>query len=513
MGVRASMSGPSGRPRRVKYLAILAIALFVSAAVAGYYSFGTQAIATTTITSSTSSSSATSTSSTCVSSPPAIDQRLTPSTFNAVTEFTLSPNRTPGGFAVAPDGSVWFGEWGLPGVGHLSPNGSLTEYRWPYPDTSVISECGQYTNIWGVALWNGSIWGADNFYSRLVSVDPNNGRTLAINLTSGTSPYTLSVGAGDLWFTVDQAPGIIGKLAPSSTSVQYYILPSSKNMESIYILFQNSTLAYVLSLDTSTFSPVLFSFNPSSATPTFAAAGNNATLYEPSSLAIGEGGIWATEHAASAMAFLNFTTDRWTIYPTSTVPYVPVVLTYFDGSNGTAVWFNEHYTNRMGVITGDGRYLTEYSITNPPIFNITTILENYNLVTMGLATDGAWFAAATAGIVGFVNASYHPPFSISVNATSVTVAPGGSTKIGVSYSGDVAGSNLLLQFEDNEFNNGTAKLITFAPGPVTTSPTGVSTLTLTLSARAGLQPGEYVAAATVTNGSIYRTVYFSVRVG
>jgi len=407
---------------------------------------------------------------------------------------------------------VWFGEWGLPGVGHLSPNGSLTEYKWPYPDTSVISFCGQYTNIWGVALWNGSIWGADNFYSRLVSVDPSTGKTLAVNLTSGTSPYTLSVGAGDLWFTVDQAPGVIGKLAPAGSSADYYSLPNSKNMESIYILFKNSTLAYVLSLDTLSFTPVLFSFDPTSATPTFTPAGGNQTIYEPSSLAIANGGIWATEHAASAMAFLNFTTERWTIYPTSTVPYVPAVLTYFDESNGTAVWFNEHYTNRMGVITGDGRYLTEYSITDPPIFNITTILENYNLVTMGLATDGAWFAAATAGIVGFVNASYHPPFSITANETSVALARGGTSQIGIHYTGDSTGSNLSLQFEDNEFSNGTAKLLSFTPGAVTHLPNGESEVNVVISAASDLAPGQYVGAATVTDGSIYRTVYFTVNV-
>jgi len=38
----------------------------------------------------------------------------------------------------------------------------------------------------------------------------------------------------------------------------------------------------------------------------------------------------------------------------------------------------------------------------------------------------------------------------------------------------------------------------------------VSTFTLTVSASSSLQPGEYVAAATVTNDSIYRTVYFDV---
>jgi streptogramin lyase len=503
------MSGTAPQSRRIKYLAVLAIALFVSAGAAAYYTYGTQAPGKST---GSTTSSFTTTSTTCAQAPTADDQQLPATKFDAITEYTISANRTPTGIAVAPDGSVWFGEWGLPGVGHLLPNGTLTEYKWPYADDSVISTCGQETQIWGVALWNGSVWGADNLYSRLIAVNPASGNTQEVNLTAGADPYTLAVGDGNLWFTEDTAPGVIGMLTPNSSSVQYYSLPDSKDMESLYVTFQNSTLGYVLSVDTQTFTAVLFSFDPSSSTPSFVMAGGNQTLYEPSGLAVADGGIWATEHAASAMAFLNFTTDRWTIYPTSTVPYVSEVLTYFDGSNGSATWFNEHYANRMGVLTGDGRYLTEYSITDPALFNITTILENYNMVTMGLAPDGAWFAAATAGIVGFVNGSYHPPFSVSTNATSITVAPGHSSEIAVQDAGNVTGSNLSLQFEDNEFNNGTAKFITFTPGAVSTSADGTSSFDLTVSAAASLQPGEYIAAVTVTNDSIYRSVYVTVDV-
>lgn len=487
-------------------LAVLAVLLFLGTAVVGYYTFFAPVPATTATSSTTST-----TSSSCAGTAPVTGEKLSPTTFGAVTEYQLGPNRTPGGFAVAPDGSVWFGEWGLPGVAHLYQNGTLTEYKWPYANSNVAI-CGQQTNIWGVALWNGSVWGADQWNHRLVAVNPSTGKTEVINLTKDVTPYTLSVGDGDLWFTVNAAPGVVGRVSPNSAAVQYLDLPNNTQTESIYTLFKNSTLGYVLTIDLTTFSPKLYSFNPSEANPTFTPAGGNQTLYEPSSLALGEGGIWATEHDASAMAFLNATTNQWTIYPTSTVPYVPVVLTYFDGSNGTAVWFNEHYSNRMGVITGDGRYLTEYSITNPPIFNITTILENYNMVTMGLATDGAWFAAATAGIVGFVNGSYHPPFSISTNSTSVQLAPGGSTTVGVQYTGNVPGSNLSLQFEDNENQTGTPSQISFTPGTVSTSQSGTSSFVLTLSATNTLQPGTYIGGITVTNGSIYRTVYVTIDV-
>ena len=505
--------GPRRRGVAPKFLAVLAAVLFVTAAIAGIYSFGLEGqTASSSSSSRSSTSTASSSSSACANAPPANGQRLAPTTFGAITEYTLAPNRTPGGFAVAPDGSTWFGEWGLPGVGHLTANGTLTEYRWPYTSNSPMSICGQQTQIWGVALWNGTVWAADNIYSRLVSVDPSTGQTRSINTTSGVYPYTLSVGAGDLWFTDDLAPGTIGRVTPSSTTPEYFSLPDNNHTSSQFILFHNDTRAYVLTANPVTFTAQVLAFDPSSDKPTFTPVGSSQTLYEPSGIAEGFGGIWATEHGASAMAFLNFTTNRWTIFPTSTVPYVSDVLTYFDGSNGTAVWFNEHYANRMGVLTDNGRSLTEYSITDPPLFNISTILENYNMVTMGLAKDGAWFAATTAGIVGFVNGSYAPPFRISANASSVRLSPGGAVPLGVQITGNVSGANLSLQFQDNEFSNSTAKLLTFVPGPSSPSGNGATSFTATISASGLLQAGTYVAAVTVTNGSIYRTVYLAVEV-
>ena len=78
------MSGNPGARRRVKYLAVLAIALFVSAGIAGYYSFGMDAPGTGAA-SSTISSTTSSSSSTCATAPLAKNQQLSPTTFNAIT--------------------------------------------------------------------------------------------------------------------------------------------------------------------------------------------------------------------------------------------------------------------------------------------------------------------------------------------------------------------------------------------------------------------------------------------
>ncbi len=504
--------GGEGKDRRnsavPKYLAVLAAALFITAAIAGIYSFGLVGTGKGVTTSSTTSSS----SEACATAPLAVDQKVPITTFGAITEYNVTANRTPSGITVAPDGSVWFGEWGLPGVAHLFQNGTLTEYKWPYSYDSNISFCGQLTEIWGVALWNGSVWAADMLYNRLVGVNPSTAKTQLIDLANGSQPYTLAVGPdNNLWFTELGFPDI-GKVAQSGGAVSLYQLPVTKYWETVYMAFKNSTLGYVMALDY--IDPevaALFSFNPQQANPTFTAVGQNATLYAPTGFTLGEGGLWATEHSASAMAFLNFTTGAWTLYPTSTVPYTPWVLTYFDASNGTAVWFNEHYGNRMGVIYDNATELTEYQVSNPPLYNLTTITDptgGTNMVTMALAQDGAWFAAA-GGFVGFVNGSYVPPFSISTSSSTISLAPGGSTHLTLDLSGAVQAKNVTLQFSDNEFNNGTAKLLTFTPGsPVADS--GGSTVNLSISAASSIQPGTYIAAATITNGSIYRSVYFTV---
>ena len=510
----ATIGGRRRHGIAIKYMAILAVALFVSAGIAAIYTFSVPEPGTKTTASTSTSMSTSISTSACAAPTPAIAMQLTPTTFGAISEYTLAANRSPTGITVAPDGSVWFGEWGLPGVAHLLMNGTLTEYPWPYSYTTGSSFCGQKTEIWGVAMWNGSVWGADLLYSRLVGVNPSTGQTQKINLVNDTEPYTLAVSPNNyLWFTASKLGAQIGKVSPTNGTVTYYNLPTGKDWEAVYVLFQNDTVGYVLALDGLEYDNVqVLSFNPTLSNPTFTPIGDNQTLYAPTGLTLGEGGLWATEHSASAMAFLNFTTGAWTIYPTSTVPYTPWVLTYFDASNGSAVWFNEHYGNRMGVIYDNATQLTEYNVSNPPLYNLTTITDptnGTNMVTMAVAQDGAWFAAA-GGFVGYVNGSYVPPFSISIDSSSVRVAPGGSAQTMLRLTGDMVGSNLSLQFSDNEFNNGTAKLLSFTAAVPATSVAGTGTASLSITAANGIQPGTYLAAATVTDGSIYRSVYFTV---
>ncbi len=466
----------------------------------------------------TSTASTTSQSPSCPAQTPAKDQTLSSKAFDAVIEFTLpSLLSSPNAITVAPDGSVWFGENGLPGVGHLYPNGTLNEYRLPFSTNSEVSVCGELANIWGVAFWNGSAWAANENQPQLEGVNPATGAITNVTLKSETSPYTLAVGPdGDLWFTQVAGGPEIGRVAPGTYAVKYYQLPGNDSWLSAYVAFQNRTLGYVLAINpiSAAVSPnaitsIVYSFDPESPTPAFQQVGSNTTLYEPSSIAVGEGGLWLTEHDGTGMAFFNATSSTWTIYPTSTVPYVPFTLTYFDASNGTTVWFNEHYADKIGAISDGGTRLTEYSVSNPPVNNLSLIP---NTLTMAIGDDRTWFTQWTGNVVGFVNQSYVPPFATSTTNESVQIQAGSSARVQLQVSGHDSRS-LSIQFSDSEFNNGTAKDIAFTPSPVVLpSLDGTQTLSVGISVGSQLRPGDYVAAITVTDGLVLSSVYVTITV-
>ena len=138
---------------------------------------------------------------------PVVKSELASTTFGAVTTFSLpTPERWPNAIAVAPDGSVWFGEEAVPALAHLYANGTLVEYSFPgaYQATSSGTyDCADKTDIWGVAIWDGRVWATDSAQDRLVGLSPANGTFRAVSLpTADSLPYTLTPGPDDaLWFT------------------------------------------------------------------------------------------------------------------------------------------------------------------------------------------------------------------------------------------------------------------------------------------------------------------------
>ena len=444
--------------------------------------------------------------------------------FDAVTKFLLPANRSPNAIMVSPDGSVWFGELGSPGVGHLYPNGTLTEYRWPftYPTGKFI--CSDFTDTWGIVSWNGRIWASDADRAELIGLSPSNDSFQYVKLAENSFPYTMAVSPDDhLWFTALSSPAQLGEVDPTTHAVTYFPIPAPVNSSSAYVMFQNSSLGYVLTIHP--YTPVgsnLFSFDPSAATPTFvpiqaagvttgsaagAIPGIGGGAATPTSIAVGEGGVWLTEHFSSDMGFFSYATKQWETYPTSTAPYVGgnVSLPYFDVWNGSALWFNEHYGNKLSFICCNRTALTEYAEADSDNGTID------NALSLAAGTGRVWFTEWSANYVGFVDTSYPVPFGLSVDGNStVTVRQGSSAQVQLTLS-DRSSAPLKWQFADTEQTGGVPTGLSFSPRPA--NPSAAATgqaATLTITCASTLAPGEYLALATVTDGLIYKSVYINV---
>jgi virginiamycin B lyase len=428
--------------------------------------------------------------------------------FGAVLKYRLPAGRSPNGIAVAPDGSVWFGEQALPGVGHLYVNGTLVEYRWPFQYTSVLSSSYiGFTFIWGVAIWNGCVWASDQAGSQLVAVDPASGRIITVKVNVGSFPYTLTVGPDDsLWFTEIFASKI-GRV-DSQLHLHEYSLPVLGTPAQI--VFANSSLGYYI--DTGNIGlvePAVYSFDPNNFSP-IQIYSNGTTLLSPTSLTLAKDGLWVAQHTSSNLAHYDFENHAWSQYPTTPVSYVQTNLPYFVAANGSLVWFNEHYANRMAVIDSARGLLTEYSLSNPPA-NKTNQIDN--ALTFALGKDKVWFTELTANYVGYVDATYHPSFSFQPPTNSnLQLTAGRKTS-----------TNLILEGTGNK----TLKITSTDSEPLTLKPpqialnlsetelgnlNGQATVTLSVASSQSTLPGDYTLLVSVTDGLVTQGIYLTLTV-
>ena len=158
-----------------------------------------------------------------------VKSEITSRSFGAVMTFSLpAPERRPNAVAVAPDGSIWFGEQAVAGLAHLYvTNGTLVEYSFPgtYETSSVAGfGCADKTDIWGVALWDGRVWATDSAQNRLVGLSPTNDTFKIVPLSTNDSlPYTLTPGPDNaLWFTQINS-GQIGTLYSNGTLAEHSV--------------------------------------------------------------------------------------------------------------------------------------------------------------------------------------------------------------------------------------------------------------------------------------------------
>jgi streptogramin lyase len=433
--------------------------------------------------------------------------------FGSLTEYCLAnPSRFSNALAVAPDGSVWFGEEAVPGFGHLLTNGTVFEYPWGYSN----GQAGEYqTGIWGVTVWNGRVWGTDLDHGALVGLDPQDGKQVVVN-TSATvpTPYTLSASPdGSLWFTSLASPPRIGRMS-ANLSVSVYTLPALGKEAPLQVRFVNSTSGYLVALNpfSSTGAGGLYSFSVNSSSRTLDCTPlAGLSLFDPDSLALLDGGVFIAQHGPSSVVGYDLSAGTWTVYPTSTVSYLPNTLPYFVEADGSKLWFNEHYGNRIALLDPVKGTLTEYSEADPPIADADHL---QNDLTIAVSSAGLWFTSATGNYVGLVDGSRQPAFSVSVEGSNaLALAMGGTQEVKVQVTGSWSGS-LQVKVSDSENYTSVPRLISIQPGePEVPSGSGPATLGVALAAESGLQPGRYTVGVTLSDGLVSQTAYLFVTVG
>jgi streptogramin lyase len=436
------------------------------------------------------------------------------SSFGALTEYQLgTPSRWSNGIAVAPDGSVWFGEQSVPGVGHLYANGTLMEYPWPSASKGA-STCGFRTGIWGIALWNGMVWGTDFDESALVGLNPSTGATEVINVSkTAPFPYTVATSPdGSLWFVSLADAPVLGRVSQNlSVTVIGVALPKGETPAQVQ--FASPTQAYLIAIDPATNSGGVYTFDPQNVAGTIepVQVGGGFNLFSPNSVSVSDGKIWVTQHYPSIVASYDMASALWTLYPTSVENYTTTTLPYFIVANGSKVWFNEHYGNKIAMINTLSQTMTEFSEANPPVTNGSNV---ENDLTIALAHSGVWFTSTTGNYVGFVNAAFRPGFAISAvgGNDSATVLRGNGARFALTVSGNWT-SALRVQVSDSEGATGVPRLISISPGDSLIAPaTGAVRFQVALQTDSALEQGRYTVAVTVTDGLVYQTVYLFLTV-
>jgi streptogramin lyase len=453
----------------------------------------------------------------CISATPGVPivSKVKNTSFGGITKFQLpAPDRWPNSLYVDSDGSVWFGEWALPGIAHLFPwNGTLVEYPWLVGErTETQSSCAPQTSIWSVIKSGNYVWATSTDTNQIIAFNLKEKKFVSYQLPEGyESPYTISPSPdGSLWFTMFSKTPVLGQILPNNTIIFHRVQENGPYIPSS-VVFLNRTLAYFTSFNPGNFSGYLFKFNPSLGGKIIIPERvEGMTLLSPNSIAYADDALWITEHGPSDIISYNIKTGKWTIYPTSLNRLTNTALPYFVAASNGYVFFNEHYGNKIGIIQPERGFLTEYSESNPPVTNVSQI---DNVLTIYPGNGSLWFASVTSNYVGYLNLSARPNFTISVNATRyISLGNSDEARLKIKVSGEWS-RTLRISFADTENFTGSPKFLNIKSNLTSISPgIGEATVEVTIKPLANIKPGEYTVTVTVDDGLLYQSAYFFVRI-
>jgi streptogramin lyase len=306
-----------------------------------------------------------------------------------------------------------------------------------------------------------------------------------------------------LWFTE-----VFGfKLASVDKQFNIHEYPLPDPGTPAQIAFANNSLGYYVDAgNVGLVQPGIYSFNPNSFSPTLVDPSTNG-LIVPTGLALTNDGIWVVQHATSELAYYRFGSHEIIQYPTTPVSYVKTTLPYFVAANGSLVWFNEHYANRIGVIDTERGTLTEYSLSNPPA-NKTSQIDN--ALTFALGGSRVWFTELTSDYVGYVDATYKPTYLVQTVNQNQHLGGGENQSIALSLLGK-SQRNLTIIATDSSMVIAEPQAISLNLSDSETSPLhGQIAITLTVSLSADVVPGYYEILVTATDGLTCQGVYLNL---
>jgi len=132
-----------------------------------------------------------------------------------VTEFStgLTALNAPADIAPGPDGNLWFTERGLlPGVGKITPAGTITEYP-----AALLTVPGDI-----VAGEDGGVWFTqDGLSESIARIDPDTGAIVEHAVPSGANVTGLDADdEGNLWFG-EADKGMLGRMAPDGQVTEF----------------------------------------------------------------------------------------------------------------------------------------------------------------------------------------------------------------------------------------------------------------------------------------------------
>src|SRR2546422_990096 len=332
--------------------------------------------------------------------------RLTPQkTGGAVTTYTLpSPDRFPNRVAGAADRSVWFGEQGVPGLGHPYSNENLVEASPPNGKSSVPAEIAFANSTLGYYVDVGGVGKAGGLYQ----FNPQKFAPVRVGANMPLyAPNSLALGTGGVWVSQHEAASLV-----------FYDLATKA-----WTTYPTSTVNYV-----------------------------DTTL--PYFVRVNGSKVWFNEHYADRIALIDFATQSLTEYSIqnqrpASVGQITNSLTFALGRDGA--WFAEYTGNTIGFVDASFK----------PALGLSLAGSNNLRLATGRKTDVTLTLAGATGTRLMLQAADSENFTAIPRLLRVTPTPANLT-----LSKSPQPLPLTIQVDSNAIPGEYTLLLTVSDGQV-----------------------------------------------